>query len=300
MGNDIAKITGGALVTEQQATDIRKALQTSLYPGASDASCDMVLAYCRAGGLDPMTKPVHIVPIWDSKAGQMRDVVMPGVGLYRTIAARCGCAGIGEPEFGPDVTEKIGGQEITFPQWCKVTVKRILASGHIVEFTAKELWIENYAVKGGKEKSIAPNAMWTKRPYGQLAKCAEAQALRKGFPEIGAQPTADEMEGRELEEITVLQAKPAVTMPQAKAAPEPAATPSPESKPAAEAAAAPDVRTQEPGLHNLSDSQKAILIARAQGVGFDEKTLLERYHRIDLTNLNKVLAELRALSEAAQ
>ena len=29
--------------------------------------------------------------------------------------------------------------------------------------------------------------------------CADAQALRKAFPEFGAQPTADEMEGRELD-----------------------------------------------------------------------------------------------------
>ena len=29
--------------------------------------------------------------------------------------------------------------------------------------------------------------------------CAEAQALRKGFPEVGSQPTADEMEGKEID-----------------------------------------------------------------------------------------------------
>jgi hypothetical protein len=72
----------------------------------------------------------------------------------------------------------------------------LLQTGQIVEFTAKEFWKENYATKGGKEKSIAPNAMWTKRPYGQIAKCAEGQALRKAFPEVGSHPTADEMEGK--------------------------------------------------------------------------------------------------------
>lgn len=179
--------------------EVIKVLQTSLYPGAAIESIKMVLGYCKAAGLDPMQKPVHIVPMWDGKAGSMRDVVMPGINLYRTQAARSGeCAGVTEPEFGPDVTEVIGGAEITYPQWCRVTVKRRLPSGEVVDFAAKELWKENYAVKGGKEKSVAPNAMWMKRPYGQIAKCAEAQAFRKAFPEMSGAYTAEEMEGKEI------------------------------------------------------------------------------------------------------
>lgn len=176
-------------------------LENSLYPSASMASIKLVLEYCRAASLDPLQKPVHIVPMWDGKAGKMRDVIMPGVGLYRTQAARTGeYAGVTEPEYGPDKTESIGGVEVTYPVWCKVTVRRLMTNGAIVDFSATERWKENYAVKGGKDKSIAPNAMWQKRPYGQIAKCAEAQALRKAFPEMtGAQPTADEMEGRAME-----------------------------------------------------------------------------------------------------
>lgn len=196
--NAITKHESGGLALQE--SELLTVLSSSLYPGASHDSIRMVLGYCRASGLDPMQKPVHIVPMWDSKAGQMRDVVMPGIGLYRTQAARSGCAGVTEPDFGPDVSETLGGQQITFPAWCRVTVKRRLATGEVVEFAAKEFWKENYAVKGGKEKSIAPNAMWTKRPYGQLAKCAEAQALRKAFPEVGAAPTADEMDGKTLSE----------------------------------------------------------------------------------------------------
>jgi phage recombination protein Bet len=188
--------------TKQSEGDLIAVLQSSLYPGASIGSVQMVLNYCVAAGLDPMQKPVHIVPIWDSKAGSMRDVVMPGIGLYRTQAARSGnYAGVSDAEYGPDVTEKIGGVETTYPTWCKVSVKRLLPSGQVAEFSATERWKENYAVRGGKDKSIAPNAMWAKRPYGQLAKCAEAQALRKAFPEFGSQPTADEMEGKEFEHV---------------------------------------------------------------------------------------------------
>ena len=172
-------------------------LKSSLYPGASDASVQLVLDYCRASKLDPMQKPVHIVPMWDKGSGGMRDVIMPGIGLYRTQAARSGeYGGISEPIYGDDVTENLGGIEITYPKTCKVTVTR-LVNGSKVEFTAVEFWKENYAMKGGKERSVAPNAMWFKRPYGQIAKCAEAQALRKAFPEVGAQPTAEEMEGKE-------------------------------------------------------------------------------------------------------
>ena len=172
-------------------------LQTSLYPGAAIGSVKMVLGYCKAAGLDPMQKPVHIVPMWDKNTKAMRDVVMPGIGLYRTQAARSGqYAGVTDPEFGPDLTESVGGVSITFPAWCKVTVKRLLGN-QVVEFAAREFWKENYATAG--KDSAAPNAMWKKRPYGQIAKCAEAQALRKAFPEFGSAPTADEMEGREFE-----------------------------------------------------------------------------------------------------
>ena len=179
-------------------------LRSSLYPGASEDSIKMVLSYCAAAKLDPMQKPVHIVPMWNKKTGREDNVIMPGIGLYRTQASRSGqLAGIDEPEFGEDVTEGIGGAEITYPKWCKVTVRRRLPSGDIATFTAKELWRENYAVRGGKERSIAPNAMWAKRPYGQIAKCAQAQALRQAFPEMCSAPTAEEMEGKSLDERPV-------------------------------------------------------------------------------------------------
>jgi phage recombination protein Bet len=189
-------------LTTQKRAEVVEVLRNSLYIGAAIASVEMVLSYCDAAGLDVMQKPVHLVPMWDAKSASMRDVVMPGIGLYRTAASRTGqFLGMSEPEFGEDVTASLGGSTITYPRWCKVTIKRELPSGKIAEFTAKELWVENYAVKGGKEKSIAPNAMWTKRPYGQLVKCTEAQALRKAFPELGAAPTAEEMEGKDYAEV---------------------------------------------------------------------------------------------------
>jgi len=189
-------------------TEVLSILRTSLYPGASDDSINMVLSYCKAAGLDVMQKPVHIVPMYDSKSGGMRDVIMPGVGLYRTQAARTGeYAGVSEPQFGPMIDTVFASEQdgkrvkpemsISYPEWCKVTVRRLLANGMLAEFTATEYWLENFATAGKWSKQ--PNNMWSKRPRGQIAKCAEAQALRKAFPELGAQPTADEMEGKSID-----------------------------------------------------------------------------------------------------
>ena len=60
-----------AMTTKQQAipemalseADLMDVLRNSLYPGAQDASIKLVIGYCKAAGLDPMQKPVHIVPI---------------------------------------------------------------------------------------------------------------------------------------------------------------------------------------------------------------------------------------------
>lgn len=201
MANELT-ITASALTEKGIDVATWSALKNSIYPGAKDESVMMALDYCRARQLDPLLKPVHLVPmsVKDSRTGksEWRDVVMPGIGLYRIQADRSGdYAGAREPEFGPDTTQTLSGVEVTFPQWCKYTVYKRMPSGEIVEFSAKEYWIENYAT-GGSD-TTAPNAMWKKRPYGQLAKCAEAQALRKAWPEIGQQPTAEEMEGKSLD-----------------------------------------------------------------------------------------------------
>lgn len=205
-------------------------LGASLYPGAKPQSIAMVLDYCQAAKLDPFQKPVHIVPMgrWVTQPAQGNrqakrewqevDTIMPGVGLYRTQAARTGgYAGKTPPKYGPTKvftfkrkldsweddgqggnrkTTKTVEESIEYPEFCEVTVFR-LVGGQRCEFTVVEFWMENYATQG---KSDAPNAMWTKRPFAQLAKCAEAQALRQAFPEVGAQHTVDEARIFDLEQ----------------------------------------------------------------------------------------------------
>lgn len=203
MSKNLSLAANNKSVSNVNREELISVLQSSLYPGAKRETVELIISYCEAGGLDPMQKPVHPVPmsVKDPQSGQYvwRDVIMPGIGLYRIQADRSKTyAGLTEPEFGPEktqeFTDKNGNKKtVTFPEWCKITAKKLVGNT-LVEFTAKEYWLENYATDSGK--SSAPNAMWQKRQYGQLAKCTEAQVLRKGWPEIGAQPTAEEMEGK--------------------------------------------------------------------------------------------------------
>jgi phage recombination protein Bet len=191
-------------------TEVWSALKNSLFPGASDESVMMAWDYCAARGLDIMLKPVHLVPMYikDKTSGQgaMRDVVMPGIGLYRIQADRAGnYAGMSAPVFGPDVTQRLGDADVTYPEWCEISVSKLIAD-RVVSFTAREYWIENYATAG--KDNPKPNTMWLKRPRGQIVKCAEAQALRKAWPELGAQPTAEEMEGKIMERDITPKAEP--------------------------------------------------------------------------------------------
>jgi phage recombination protein Bet len=132
--------------------------------------------------VDPLKKYIHTVSMPFKKEDGTWDrhiTLMPSIDLYRTFANRSGLyAGISEPEYGEEITETIGKKSITYPKWCKITVRKKFDDG-IAEFTAKEYWKENYI----KEKDFSPNSIWEKRPYSQLAKCTETQVLRKAFPD---------------------------------------------------------------------------------------------------------------------
>ena len=206
------------------------ALKSTIYPGAKDDSIIMAVDYCRARKLDPMLKPVHLVPMQVTVKGATkaadqkvwRDVPMPGIGLYRIQADRSGnYAGAEEPEFGPTIAGDFTSYDnrkviVSYPEWCKFVVTKIV-SGEERRFVAKEYWLENYA--SVSSALDAPNAMWAKRPFAQLAKCAEAQALRRGWPEIGSDLTAEEMAGKtfDIDELRDVSPPPAKAGPTARA-----------------------------------------------------------------------------------
>jgi len=77
---NVLTITASALAEKGIDVATWSALKNSIYPGAKDESVMMALDYCRARQLDPLLKPVHLVPmsVKDSRTGksEWRDVVM--------------------------------------------------------------------------------------------------------------------------------------------------------------------------------------------------------------------------------
>lgn len=185
-----------ALTERNIDTAVWTTLQNSVFPGAKDESILLAVDYCKARKLDILKKPCHIVPMQVTLSGQRdnngndrkvwRDVIMPGIYEQRITAFRTGqMAGQDEPVFGNTVAFK----GIEAPEWCRVTVYRFI-NGERCAFSHTEYFSEACATT--RDGSL--NSMWRKRPRGQLAKCAEAGALRKAFPdELGGVITADEV-----------------------------------------------------------------------------------------------------------
>lgn len=179
-------------------------LSDSIYPGAQTAEGILLAyAYCKARNLDVMKKPVHVVPMWSTKANGYVETVWPGVGELQTTAARTGLyAGLDEPVFGPEVTRTFTMEHksavtvvtVTFPEWAKTTVYRIV-QGVRCAFSEPVYWEETFSRVG---RQNYPTEVWVRRPKAQLAKCAKAAALRAAFPEeLGF--SAEEMNGRIIE-----------------------------------------------------------------------------------------------------
>ncbi len=198
--NESLTVLPPAALSRQVDAPLWNALK-SIYDSPSDEMMGLVIDYCKARKMDPIKKPVHIVPVWSSRKKMMVETIWPAISEVRTTAMRTGeYAGRDETKFGEWRTDTIGDVEMQFPEWAQVTVYRIIKGVRCAFVGPKVYWLESYAnlgkYKGGErdgQTNYTPNAMWQKRQSGQLEKVCEAAALRAAFPEeVGGQPTADE------------------------------------------------------------------------------------------------------------
>ena len=134
-------------------------------------------------GLDPSLRQIYPVYRWDGKLGRERMIIQTGIDGLRLVAQR-------SQQYGgqDDATFKV---EEVFNPINGETVKQLVATVTVYKIvgdtrmpvTASARWHE-YAQKAKrKDGGEYYMGMWESMPYNQLGKCAEALALRKGFPQ---------------------------------------------------------------------------------------------------------------------
>lgn len=176
-------------MSEQKALRIPKeeseamALFQSTY-GKDLSKLELVLFWnhAKSVGLDPLRRQIYAIKRGGKVTHQM------GIDGFRAIASRSGVhAGTDEIDMKYDDKGKL--------QEAKCTVWKIVG-GNRVAFVGKAKWEEFYP--GDKM-----GHMWKKMPETMLSKCAEAQALRKAFPEdLGQLFVEEEMQQAEVKDVT--------------------------------------------------------------------------------------------------
>ena len=138
--------------------------------GATKDEARLFATACKRTGLEP-GKQIYAVKRWDSTLKREAMTVQTGIDGYRLIAERTGC-------YSP-------GKEATYVYDNEGNL--LSATAYVKKLTKDGTWHEVSATAFYKEyvqttKEGIPTRFWKQMPHGQLAKCAEALALRRAFP----------------------------------------------------------------------------------------------------------------------
>lgn len=147
-------------------------IRSQIAPKANQNELALFLHQCKRTGLDPLARQIYCIHL----GGKM--TIQTSIDGFRVIAERSGdYAGQDAPDFMEDGNGKLVA--------CRVTVYR---------FRGEQRYPAAVGVAYMSEYS-AGGPMWNKMPHTMLAKCAEAQALRKAYPQdLSGLYTMDEME----------------------------------------------------------------------------------------------------------
>src|SRR5262245_35424812 len=122
----------------------------------------LAVEYCRKRKLDVLKRPVNIVMMWNSAARKEVPTIWPSINEIQITATRSHeWAGMDPPTFGPMMTQKFSGRRkdknggwsdveltVTFPEWCQVTVHRMVKGTPRAFTDAPTYWLEAYGRSG--------------------------------------------------------------------------------------------------------------------------------------------------------
>jgi phage recombination protein Bet len=210
-------------------------IKAVLCRGITDAELNLFSEVCKKTGLDPFAKQIYPIKRsqWDAETRQSVEklTIQTGIDGYRLIAERTG------KYQGQDPFQWCGEDGVWVDVWTRkqppVAAKAtVFREGFVRPLVRIARWGAYVQTK----KDGSPVKMWENSGPEQLAKCAEALALRTAFPqELSGLYTAEEMDQADNEPVraSVVSRAPANAL---QAANKPASVPPP---PPDEPAAAP-------------------------------------------------------------
>lgn len=218
------------------------AIRAEYCKGATDTQFELFISECKARNLRPgphVIFQLRNAKEWDADTGSSRFVKKPywitTIGALRLIALRTGqYDGSSDPVYiyldesgDPSIESKIplpSKENRTLPRepWAvRVSVRRKDFSQPITSVVR----FDSVAATQKRDNTLVLTEMWQKRGDAQNAKCSEADALRKAFPEeLGSLYLSEEIKN-EVEE------RPAAVTP-ASVVPLPPTAPPVDQKPA--------------------------------------------------------------------
>ncbi len=195
MANDHHQMTAVSFSHEQV-----EILKNSICKGVTNEEFQIFLMACKKTQLDPFMRQIYAVKRKskrpDGSWGETMTI-QTGIDGYRLIAERTGYYAPGpEPTYSYDENGNLQSATAYIKKQTRDgTWHTISSSAYIDEYMQTTLDRNT-----GEKK---PSGMWGNMPRTMLAKCAEAQALRKAFPaEMSGVYTKEEMMQAEAEELT--------------------------------------------------------------------------------------------------
>lgn len=170
------------MVFDREKVNLLKA--TVMPKETTDAELDLFLHVCKRTGLDPFAKQIYAI----RRKGKL--TIQTAIDGFRLIAERTNryAGQLGPYWCGADGQWSDIWLQKDYPFAARVGVLRV---GFVEPVFAVARWMDF----APKDMSDAGATMWRNMGPHQLAKCAEAQALRRAFPqELSGMYTDEEMQ----------------------------------------------------------------------------------------------------------